>query len=101
MNAKISKRARQKLRSLGITEDDPRYAPRSVEIRYKTVLAPKQENRLTKVLAGLSSTEFVTVPICEMVNPFRRLFRAMVDGTYSERLRLQVEQLVAPREEEK
>jgi len=100
MSGKAFKRARQKLRALGITEDDPRYAPRNVEIRYKTVLAPKQENRLTKVLAGLSSTEFVTVPICEMVNPYRRLLHAMVNGTYSDDLRFRVEKLVENREEE-
>ena len=91
-----AKQARKELKALGITENDPKYTPRMVPIRFKTVAVPQNIGMgLTSTIKDLKpQTRFFQMPIMEKVNPYRRLLKAMMAGTYSERLRLEVEALV-------
>ena len=93
---KKAKEARRELKRLGITEDDPRYQPKMMVTRVETMAASKARSLgMIPTLQGDHKTQFVNVPVLEMMNPYRRLLKAMMSGTYCERLRLEIEAQVA------
>ena len=89
---KSIKAAQLRLKLMGITEDNPIYQPRDVIVRHKTVTTlVADEIRVAASMREQTQVKFQQVPIIQRVNPYRMLLDAMLDGTFTDKMRQQVE----------
>ena len=90
MGQKHIRQAKRYLESLGITPENKLYETRPVVARTKTIRQEISLNPLTKTLGNMSETKFIQVPILQEFNPYKALLRSVMDGTYTEELRVEV-----------
>ena len=88
------KAAQLRLKLMGITEDNPIYQPRDVIVRHKTITTLQaDEIRVAASMREETQVKFEKIPVIQRVNPYRQLLNAMIDGTFTDEMRQQIELL--------